>query len=304
MFHGHLSAVLFVLSLAVAVTACSGDDQPALDSDTLPPRDGQTEAAHHLTDTIPTEDQGVPGQDTGSIPQDTGSVATFDGKPGEFTGSASGRTYRLLVPAGYLHSKPIPLVVAFHGAGDSGANFYAICKAAGWAAAAAPASFILLVPDTKSPYKDFAIWSGNPSNDVVPMKQEMAEIIAIINEIGIHYHLDQKQIHALGFSDGGLFVAVTGMDRADLFASLGILAYGWGSNYPLVTPKRKIAVQFAVGTNDSFYSSAQGSESYLKGKGHPTRLLTASGVGHSFLGLMQQHSAAALFSWMKQHPLP
>lgn len=294
---------VLALSLAVAITACAGESQPALDT-TLTPRDGQTEIEAGHPDAVPGGDQSKPSQDIGSTKQDTGTIATYDGKPGEFTKSAAGRTYRLLVPAGYVHSKPIPLVAAFHGAGDSGSNFYAICKAAGWAAAAAPASFILLVPDTKSPYKDFAIWTGNPNNDVGQMKQEMAEIIAIINDIGIHYHLDQKQIHAFGFSDGGLFVAVTGMDRADFFASLAIFGYGWGSSYPLVTPKRKIAVQLAVGSNDSFYSSAQATESYLKGKGHPTRLLVASGVGHSFLGLMKQHSAATFFSWMKQHPAP
>jgi poly(3-hydroxybutyrate) depolymerase len=284
----------------VAITACSGESQQPLDA-AFTPQDGPVEAG--LPDAIPAKDQSLPGE-IGPTKQDTGSVSTYDGKPGELTKSAAGRTYRMLVPAGYVHSKPIPLVVAFHGAGDSGSNFYAICKAAGWAAAAAPASFILLVPDTKSPYKDFAIWSGNPSNDLVPMKQEMAEIIAIIDEIGIHYHLDRKQIHAFGFSNGGLFVAVTGLDRSDLFASLAILGFGWGSGYPMVTPKRKIAVQFITGTNDSFYSSAQASESYLKGKGHPTRLLAASGVGHSFLGLMQKHSATTLFSWMKQHPAP
>jgi len=279
--------------------ACSGEASS--------PSDGA--AADHVVpaDGSPVVDAPLPGGET-APPRDLGTpdgppATSYDGVPGELTKTAAGRTYRLLVPAGYTHAAPIPLVVAFHGAGDDGANFYAVCKYVGWAAAAAPASFILLVPDTKSPYKDFAVWSGNPMNDFPQMKQEMAEIIAIIDETAKHYNVDKKQIHALGFSDGGLFVAVAGMARADYFASLAVAGYGWGGSYPGGTPSRKIAVQLVVGSNDQFASYAQSSEAFLKSNGHPTRIQVASGVGHSFIGLMQAYPPGGVFAWMKQHPL-
>jgi predicted esterase len=232
------------------------------------------------------------------------SSTPLDGKPGEFTLTMAGRSYRLLVPSGYSSSKPIALLVGFHGSGDTGSNFYAICKAVGFAVAAAPASFILLVPDTKSPLQDFANWSGNPNNDVPKMKQEMDEIVAIIKDVSLHYRVDGKHVHAFGFSDGGLFCAVAGMYRSDFFASLSICGFGWGGSYPLVTPARKIATQLVCGQQDSFYSMAQQSESFLKSSGHPTQLVAVPGVGHQFSGLMQADPPSTLFGWTEQYPLP
>ena len=251
----------------------------------------------------PTPDKGMDkGKDKAPPPKDTG--GTFTGKPGEFVRTHGGRSYRLLVPSGYKHSKPIPLLVAFHGSGDSGGNFFAICKYVGYSTATQPANFILLVPDTKSPYKDFALWSGNPSNDVGQMKQEMGQILAIIQALAKQFNIDQKRVHALGFSNGGLFTAVAGMHYAAKFASLTVAGYGWGAFYPLVTPARKIPVQLLCGSTDSFHAKAQQSEGYLKSMGHPTRLLTASGVGHKFSGLNQKHPPSSLFQWMAKYTAP
>ncbi len=235
---------------------------------------------------------------------DTGGGKTYPGKPGEFVKQAAGRTYRLFVPSGYTPAKAIPLVIGFHGAGDSGGNFYSICKYTGWTSAAGPANFILLVPDTKSPYKDFAIWTGNPNNDGPAMKKEMAEILSIVTATAKTYRVDLKRVHAFGFSDGGLFVGVTGMANAARFASLSVMGYGWGSSYPLYTPSRKIPAQFVCGTGDSFAAYAQKSYTYLQGKGHPTRFLSASGVGHKFSGLMSSHAPSKLFSWMSGYKAP
>lgn len=297
-FWGNARALAALCAMAASLAGCDGDgSRPATDG---APEQGPV-ADHGLPLDGPPGGEGPSPSDQGGGP-DGVSAPTYDGKPGEFVKSAAGRTYRLMVPSGYSASTPIPLVVGFHGAGDTGSNFYAVCKAVGWASSSA--GYILLVPDTKSPYNDFAVWSGNPTNDVPQMKTEMAEIIALIDEVGVHYHLDTKQIHAFGFSDGGLFAAVAGMDRADYYASLAVMGYGWGSGYPIVTPPRKIAVQFVVGAQDQFASYAQSSEAYLKTQGHPTRILVAAGVGHSFSGLTQQYPATQIFGWMQQHPLP
>ena len=58
-----------------------------------------------------------------------------------------------------------------------------------------------------------------------------------------------------------------------------------------------------MGTSDSFYSGAQQSKDYLQSQGHPTRLLSATGVGHTFLGVMQQQGPTTIVAWMTQHPL-
>lgn len=229
---------------------------------------------------------------------------SFTGKPGEFSLTASGRPYMLYVPSSYTAAKPTPLVLGFHGAGDSGSNFYAICKAYGWTQAAAQQGFILLVPATKSPYSDFAVWSGNPNNDVPQMKQEMGEVLAIVKATAKTYNIDASRVHAFGFSDGGLFVGVAGMHYSAELASLLVSGYGWGGSYPLVTPGRTIPVQFLCGSADSFYTYAQASESYLKNQGHPTRFLSASGAGHKFSSLITAYPPSGLYTWMATYKSP
>ncbi len=252
---------------------------------------------------------GAPGDtDTAAPAGETGDTDAGDGSwtgtPGEHALSFDGRDVWLYVPAGYDGGSALPLVVGFHGAGDSGRNFYAVAGAYGWTAAADDAGFALLIPSTKSPYSDFAVWSGNPNDDVDEMIAELGEILEIADTLGETWRLDPARRHAFGFSDGGLFAAVAGMDASDRLGSLSIFGYGWGGFYPLVTPSRAIPVQFLCGDRDSFYSYARASEDYLAGQGHDTRFLGASGVSHSFSGLMGAVSPGDLAGWMLDRPLP
>ncbi len=239
---------------------------------------------------------GDPGTDTGN--------AGFDGEPGDFTLNFDGRDYRMYVPSGYTPGTQIPLLVGFHGAGDSGANFAMFTEIVGMKMAAEPAAYILVVPDTKSSFSDWANWSGNPNNDVDAMIAEMDEVLDLVDDVGTHYNLDAQQLHAFGFSNGGLFSAIAGMARADRFATLSILGYGWGSSFlPPGQPSRAIPVQFGCGSADGFYGGAQASESFLAGAGHDTRLVTANGVGHTFSGLMETLTPQDMFAWMAARPL-
>lgn len=248
---------------------------------------------------------GVDGTITAAEEEGTTADSGFDGEPGEFTETFDGRDYRMYVPSGYGHGTAIPLLVGFHGAGDDGSNFYAFAGIAGLTDAAEPASYILVIPDTKSPFSDWANWSGNPNNDVDAMIAELDQILDLVDDVGTHYNVDAQQLHAFGFSNGGLFTALAGMARADRLATLAVLGYGWGGFYlPPGPPSRTIPVQFGCGSSDSFYGGAQSSETYLSGQGHDTRLVTAAGVGHSFTGVMGALTPTDMFAWMQARPLP
>ncbi len=262
----------------------------------------QIDAPVRHDSTSPKHDSMSPKHDSKPLPLDGG--GSLDGQPGTFTKTYNGRSYKLFVPSGYKASVAIPVILAFHGAGDSGAKFFAILNYYGMTAAAKPANYILIVPETKSPYHDFVIWSGNLNNDGPAIKKEMDDLLALVDDLSKHYRIDPRQIHAFGFSDGGAFSAIGGMSRADRLASLTVASYGWGSGYPLFTPSRKIATQFLVGTSDGFYNPAKTSSTFLQGKGHATRFLSATGVGHTMSALLAAHSPTELFTWMKQHPRP
>ena len=293
------AGVRSLLLLALSLAAC-GDSRRGDDDDTVG-ADGDADADADGDDGGGGEGEGE--LDGGGDADADGDADVYDGQPGEFTLDADGRAYRLYVPSGYSADAAIPLLVGFHGAGDDGANFYQIVAAVGFVQAAEPANFILIVPDTRSPYADFAVWSGNPNDDVDEMQAEMDEILAIVDETSAHYRVDATQLHAFGFSDGGLFAAVAGMARSETFASLSICGMGWGGSYPLVTPARLIPTQFVCGTADDFCPMAEDSEAFLAQSGHPTRIETVAGAGHRFSELMTGVPPADLFAWMQSHPL-
>lgn len=311
-----LTFVLVFLSVAGAAPACGGSDRDegdlgAFDPDHGGGNDGHADGTDGGEGTASTGDGqgGTSGGDatqgdTGTETSETGNDGTagsgdgdYDGEPGEFVLEFDGRSYHLYVPASYNHGTPAPLVLGIHGAGDSASSFYGVSKAVGWNTVADAAGVILAVPDTKSPYRDFAVWSGNPSEDIPEMIAEMGELLDVRDEIGTHYNLDPGSLHAFGFSDGGLFLAVTAMEYSAEFASVAIVGYGWGGTY-IVSPSRKLPVQFACGAADSFYDYATMSEQFLASRGHDTRMLTAQGVGHDFVGVLGRYPPQQLWEWM------
>ncbi|MBL4845863.1 MAG: hypothetical protein JKY65_10075 [Planctomycetes bacterium] len=202
----------------------------------------------------------------------------------------SGRDYYLLVPQSYDPATPIPLLVTFHGSGDSAANFDRTLLGSGWHAAAEQEGVILLVPATKSPFQSFPVWSGNPNNDLPQMRTELGEVIDLIEQdVLTRFNVDLTSIHALGFSDGGLFTAAVALSEPT-FASHSIWGYGWGGFY-ISPPARQGPVRFRCGTLDSFYRGAVQSEAFLAAQGHTTDLRELAGVGHTFSGLSTDPAA-------------
>ncbi|MCB9676963.1 MAG: hypothetical protein H6737_17740 [Alphaproteobacteria bacterium] len=272
--------------LGLALVACKNVPPPDADGDADTDTDTDSD-----TDTDTDTDSDA----------DTDADTDYDGGIGTFTGTFAGRSYTLYVPTSYDAGTPAPLVVGFHGAGDSSANFYAIADFAGYTDAADAQGFLLLVPSTLSPFADWANWSGNPNNDLGAMQSEMDGVLDLVDDLGTHWHLDPDQLHAFGFSNGGLFVAVAAFGAADRIATATVLGYGWGDFY-IVTPSRLLPVQFGVGTADSFASFAAQSEGYLSGQGHDTRLVTAPGVGHSFTGISGSLTPSDATQWMLARP--
>jgi poly(3-hydroxybutyrate) depolymerase len=239
----------------------------------------------------------------------------YDGVPGEHVLRIEDRDVRVLVPSGYDVHTPIPLVIAFHGACNSGTKFWDHDGIVPFKQGAEPANYIMVVPDTKGGCEfpdgfcaDFVRWQPTcgPDDDTVgSIVYEMEGIVWVIWEIAKHWRVDPTQVHALGHSDGGLFIGIGGMGFTDQFASFSIFAMGWGAGYPLVDPPaRLIPTQFICGSDDTdFCPPAQESEAYFAAQGHPTRIAVIPGEGHGFADLVTTMTVPDLFGWMTQHPL-
>lgn len=224
-----------------------------------------------------------------SAPNPNGSGGT-GGLAGAEQRTYDARDYRLLVPQSYDPATPMPLLVLFHGSGDTADNFDRTLMAAGWHAAAEAEGVILVVPDTKSPFQSFPIWSGNPNNDLPQMRTELTNVTELLaQDVLTRFNVDLTSVHALGFSDGGLFTAAVGLSESS-FASHSIWGYGWGGFY-ISPPARQGPVRFRCGTLDNFHPGAVQSEAFLAAQGHATNFRELAGVGHSFSGLSTDPAA-------------
>lgn len=214
---------------------------------------------------------------------------------GTFSRAFQGRPYSLRVPPGA--TAPLPLLVFFHGAGDDYRNFVATLQVAGWLSAADTAGVALLVPETLSPYADFADWSGNPNNDFGAMQSELDSVLALVDQdVNPTWPVDPARTHALGFSDGGLFLGVVGLS-SPRFATDTILSYGWGA-FEIQPTSLRTPVHMACGTADGFYPGAQATEAFLAGEGHDVLWESVPNVGHDLLGVSAGIDPAKAIAWI------
>ena len=273
-----MQRTLLLLLTAAALVGCggSGSGSSSASSAAAPV---STAATTTQTQTAPVASAQSPTGSNGSGGQAGADLRTYDA-----------RDYHLLVPQSYDPQTPMPLLVLFHGSGDTAANFDRTIQAAGWHAAAEAEGVILVVPDTKSPFQSFPVWSGNPNNDLPQMRTELAGVTELLaQDVLTRFNVDLTSVHALGFSDGGLFNAAVGLSESS-FASHSIWGYGWGGFY-ISQPAGLGPVRFRCGTADRFYPNAVQSEAFLAAQGHPSDLRELAGVGHTFTGLSTDPTA-------------
>ena len=281
---------------SLSALGCSGGGGSSSSASSAAPATSATSTAPTQSSTpAPTQSGAPPASATGS--------GGSGGVPGDFTLTYQQRDYRLIVPSSYATTRPMPLLLAFHGSGDTADNFADALDAGGWLAAAEQAGVILVVPETKSPFQSFPVWSGDPNNDIPDMQAELAEVVDLLRQgVFTRYDVDTAQTHALGFSDGGLFTAAVALGEP-LFATHSIWGYGWGAAY-VTPPSRAGPVSLVCGTSDRFFAGASASQAFLDQQGHEVDWQPLQGVGHTLLGLSQVRRPADALAWMLARPLP
>lgn len=220
---------------------------------------------------------------------------------GTFERTYAGRVYELHVPASHDGTRALPLVLAFHGSGDTAKNFFETLRVAGWINAAEQAGVILVVPATKSPYQTFPVWSGNPNNDLPQMQTELADVLALLDQdVAPTWRVDPARVHGLGFSDGGLFLGAVGL-ASPRFATCTILGYGWGA-FDITPIATRRPVHLACGTADQFFNGAQQTQAFVAAQGHDTLWEPVSNVGHTIIGISAAIDPADALSWLLARP--
>lgn len=161
--------------------------------------------------------------------------------------SGEQRTYRLYVPSG-MRTAPMPLVIALHGAVQSAAEFesdLALNRIAQREkfAVAYPEGVNRVWDDARPPIMRLG-YIVRPGNDVPFIA---ALVRQLINE-GI---ADPGRIHIAGLSMGGFMAARMACERADLFASLAMMAATVPEQYrKTCNPRRPLPALLIHGTFD------------------------------------------------------
>lgn len=158
------------------------------------------------------------------------------------------RTFVLYAPPAARRSAVAPLLLAFHGTGESGAAFRAV---AGLDAVAAREGWVVVYPDAA--VGNWAEGCGCTAADRLGVN-DTGFVRALIDSVAARVPVDRGRIFAAGFSQGGLFVQRLACDLAGHVAAVASVAAPMSAVLaPRCAPGRPVSVMVLQGTLDDAY---------------------------------------------------
>ena len=128
------------------------------------------------------------------------------------------RIYDLHAPEGAESAAPMPLVIALHGAGDSGPNFK---KGAGIDKEADRRGFLAAYPSATGVNWAEGCNCTRPDLDGV---DDVGFLDVIVDRVSQAYAVDPARIYVIGYSQGGLFAQRLACERSETYAGVATVA--------------------------------------------------------------------------------
>ena len=185
--------------------------------------------------------------------------------PGDGSGSSPGsivtggleRTYRLYVPPTHDRSRPVPLVIALHGGGGTGAAMERL-TVGGLNRLAAREGFVVVYPDGVDRH-----WNdGRGVSDYRAHRENIDDIgfiSGLIDHLVQTQGIDRSRVYATGISNGGLFSQRLARELAPRVAAIGVVAISMSDKIALMrAPARPVSVLLMPGTEDPLVPWAGG----------------------------------------------
>jgi polyhydroxybutyrate depolymerase len=167
---------------------------------------------------------------------------------GAVTVGATTRTYRLDVPPSARRSAAVPLVIAFHGTGSSGA---AMAASSGLDEIASRDGFLVAYPD--APVGNWAEGCNCNRADLLGVN-DTGFVRTLIDSVAARFPVDRSRIYATGFSQGGLFVHRLACELAGTFAAVASVAAPMsGVLAARCSPSQPVSVLVMLGTFDDAF---------------------------------------------------
>jgi predicted esterase len=121
--------------------------------------------------------------------------------------------YRIFIPDGYDGTRPVPLLIALHGAGGDENDFFEDFPQAPLQPEVQRHGFILVCPKGRDPHSGYR----------GPAGQDVFDVLA---EVRREYRIDDRRIYLMGHSMGAYATWRLAVEHPDLFAALGPIAGG------------------------------------------------------------------------------
>jgi|688.fasta_scaffold417762_1 polyhydroxybutyrate depolymerase len=173
-------------------------------------------------------------------------VVTSDGTP---------RSYFVHVPGSYSRSKPMPLVMVFHGLHMNGRIMSPLTR---FDVLADRKNFIVVYPDGLGGKWQLA---NNGSPDDVRFVTDM------IGQISRTVAIDTRRIYAVGISNGGYFAERLACEMPDRLAAIAVVAASMmDSTASHCGANRKMPAMFFIGSQDPLVPSEDSEHNDTLGK--------------------------------------
>ncbi|MFT5168077.1 MAG: polyhydroxybutyrate depolymerase [Saprospiraceae bacterium] len=151
------------------------------------------------------------------------------------------RSYRLVVPSGYVQGDALPLVLNFHGFGSNGFEQQLYSE---MDQVADTGNFFVVYPHGLGAAWNVGWAFGSTSDD-------LGFTNALIDTISANYGINLDRVYSTGMSNGGFFSYKLACDLSDRIAKIASVTGGMvNSAVPLCMPENPIPVMQIHGTAD------------------------------------------------------
>jgi polyhydroxybutyrate depolymerase len=159
------------------------------------------------------------------------------------------RNYYLYIPSGHGARKPLPVILAFHGATSNARLMRKFC---GLNEKAEEAGFVAVYPNGTGHSDAVLSWNGGVCCGYAKTYNvdDVAYVRALLDDLATVVNVAPRRVYAAGMSNGAMMAYRLAVECADRFAAIAAVAGPMGIDDP--RPVRPMPVLHIHGTEDLF----------------------------------------------------
>lgn len=176
------------------------------------------------------------------------------------------REVELDVPDGFTEGKQYPLILVLHGYGANGFAQKAVFQTKGILDSN---DALVLAPDGTVDSMGKQFWNAGPECCDFDGKNpdDVAYLGGLLDAVMADWPVDPARVYLVGHSNGGYMSYRMACERADIIASIGVLA-GLVSSAPACNPAHPVSVLHMHGTADELVPFTEAASSITAWEGH------------------------------------